>query len=88
MAGLIPEKSGESYAIQCFPLYSLLLATGKSPLHFATLKNYLSFTTSKPCYKVVNKNEKEARLQVGLTLGNCPSFATYYFDVLFFDYYV
>ncbi len=41
MAGLIPEKSGESYAIQCFPLYSLLLAIGKGRLPFATLKKLL-----------------------------------------------
>jgi hypothetical protein len=41
MAGLIPEKSGESYAIQCFPLYSLLLATGKGRLNFSTLKKLL-----------------------------------------------
>jgi hypothetical protein len=74
MAGLIPEKSGESYAIQCFPLYSLLLATGKGRLNFAALKK--SHSTSKFCYKVVNKNEKEGGSAVRLKLGNGPSFAT------------
>ena len=29
MSGLVPEHNSESYAMQCFPLYSLLLATGK-----------------------------------------------------------
>jgi hypothetical protein len=76
MAGLIPEKSGESYAIQCFPLYSLLLATGKSHLHFATLKILLLIYLIQLCYKVVKKNEKEGESAVRLKLGNGPSFAT------------
>jgi hypothetical protein len=33
MSGLVPEMTSESYAMQCFPLYSLLLATGKSRSH-------------------------------------------------------
>ncbi len=93
MAGLIPEKSGESYAIQCFPLYSLLLATGKSRLHFSTLQKYLSFTTSKLCYKVVKKNEERrgtaSRVNVGklhaLDLQRYKIILSRYFDVLLYS---
>jgi hypothetical protein len=39
MSGLVPEPNSESYAMQCFPLYSLLLATGSTNMSSFTLKN-------------------------------------------------
>ena len=37
MAGLVPEESDNSFKIQCFPLYSLILATGNRTVNYLSL---------------------------------------------------
>jgi len=37
MAGLLPEKNHESYDMQCFPLYSLLMASGNRTVNYLSL---------------------------------------------------
>merc|ERR1719411_1888421 len=37
MAGLVPEKSEGAYDMQCFPLYSLLMATGNRTVNYLSL---------------------------------------------------
>ena len=37
MAGLVPEPTETSVNIQCFPLYSLLLAMGNPTVHYFSL---------------------------------------------------
>jgi len=37
MAGLVPEETEESFRVQCFPLYSLILATGNRTVNYLSL---------------------------------------------------
>jgi len=37
MAGLVPEENDNSFKIQCFPLYSLILATGNRTVNYLSL---------------------------------------------------
>jgi hypothetical protein len=37
MAGLVPEETADSFKIQCFPLYSLILATGNRTINYFSL---------------------------------------------------
>ena len=37
MAGLVPEPTENSFKVQCFPLYSILLAMGNPTVHYFSL---------------------------------------------------
>lgn len=37
MAGLVPEETPDSFKMQCFPLYSLILATGNRTINYFSL---------------------------------------------------
>ena len=37
MSGLVPEHVKDSYDLQCFPLYSLLLAVGNPTIQYFSL---------------------------------------------------
>ena len=37
MAGIVTERNEETYDMQCFPLYSLLMATGTKTVNYLSL---------------------------------------------------
>ena len=37
MAGIVTERNDETYDMQCFPLYSLLMATGNRTVNYLSL---------------------------------------------------
>ena len=37
MAGIVKDRNDETYDMQCFPLYSLLMATGNRTVNYLSL---------------------------------------------------